>query len=122
MGGVQGREGDAEAEGWKDGEGSSVGGDIGGDGEGRGGEIDVVWNGEDAEGSVEAELDGDEKGDDRILVGDADRRVDRLRGGSGSAGTTRTRTGTDLENGPLLRLDGHDRDCMINNTVLFMRL
>lgn len=66
MGGVQGRENDAEMEGREDGEGGRALGsrDIRGDGEGRG----VVWNGEDAEGSVEAELDGDEKGDDRILV------------------------------------------------------
>lgn len=94
----------------EDGEGCGEGGDVGGDGEGSGREIGVVGDGEDAEGGVEAELDGDEKGDDRILVGDADRRVDRLRGGSGSAGTTGTRAGTDLENGPLLRLAGHDRD------------
>lgn len=64
-----------------------------------------MWDGEDTHGCVEAELDRDEKRDDRILVGDADRRVDRLRGVSGS--TTGTRTRTDLENGPLDRLTRH---------------
>lgn len=79
-----------------------MGGGICRDGEGRGREISVMCDGEDANGSVEAEFDGDEKVDDRILVGYANRRVDRLRGvGLGSTGnengeqTSRTDHSTD---------------------------
>ena len=82
VGGVCGREGDAETEGREDGEGG-----------GEGGHGGVVRGGEDADGGVAAELDGDAKSDDRILVGDADRRVDRLRGGHDRRGRGRGRGG-----------------------------
>jgi hypothetical protein len=65
--GVCGREGDAEMEGGEDGEVGREGEDVGGNRKG-GGEIGVVWDGEYGYGCVLAELDGDEKSEDRILV------------------------------------------------------
>jgi hypothetical protein len=101
VGGVRGREGDAETEGREDGEGGGEGG-CGG----------VVRGGKDADGGVAAELDGDEKRDDRILVGDADRRVDRLWGVTiGGTGTGRART---------WRTDHSSVMVEINNTIYFI--
>lgn len=78
VGGVRQREVDTKMEWGQDGEGSRERRCVGGCCEGGVGEIGVVWDLEDVDGCVDAEFDGDEKRDDRVLVGDADRRVDRL--------------------------------------------